>query len=212
METKQNLAMMKEFSRMPIAGSLVSGFEAMGWAGRLPQVCRRTVELRRENAGASKALQTHLKQLLPMIALYEAAVEASGSKEEAMAFMDAWAFLKVEKMVSRIRPLMKLGLYRLMPGLCSAMLDKLFGKAAGFDYRSVPEAPAFAADMTRCPYVDTCARYGCPELARISCKADDIAYGQLHPKLLWGRTQTLGTGGSCCDFRLYIKERSDRQA
>lgn len=27
----------------------------------------------------------------------------------------------------------------------------------------------------------------------------------MHPKLVWGRTKTLGTGGDCCDFSLYIK-------
>jgi hypothetical protein len=86
----------------------------------------------------------------------------------------------------------------------------MFGKAAGFDYRPVPDAPVFAADMTRCPYVDTCARYGCPELAQFSCKADDVTYGSLHPKLVWGRTQTLGTGGSCCDFRLSVKNDKSR--
>lgn len=192
--------------RMPITKSLHKGFEARGWAERLPGVYARTAALYCENAGASKAMKTHLKQLLPMIAFYEAAQQAAGSKEAALAFLDEWAFIEAEKLVSCIRPLMKLGLYRLMPTLCSLLLDRMFGKAAGFDYRTVPDAPVFAADMTRCPYVDTCARYGCPDLAQYSCKADDVTYGSLHPKLVWGRTQTLGTGGSCCDFRLYVKK------
>lgn len=28
---------------------------------------------------------------------------------------------------------------------------------------------------------------------------------QMHPKLKWGRTKTLGQGGDCCDFRLTIE-------
>ena len=35
--------------------------------------------------------------------------------------------------------------------------------------------------------------------------AEDILYGDMHPKLLWGRTQTLGKGGSCCDFKISVK-------
>ena len=109
-------------------------------------------------------------------------------------------------MAGYARLLMKSGLYRLMPAMCSMMLDRMFGHSAGFDYRPVPGAPKFSVDMTRCPYVDTCVRYGCPELARISCQADDVTYGNLHPRLIWARTQTLGTGGSCCDFRLHLRK------
>ena len=125
----------------------------------------------------------------------------------ALAFMEEWAFKEAEKLMKYARAVMKTGLYRLMPFMCEWMLDRMFGEKAGFEYRRVPGAPRFAADMLRCPYVDTCAKYGCPELAQFSCRADDITYGNLHPKLVWGRTQTMGTGGSCCDFRLYIREK-----
>lgn len=190
--------------RKPVTKGLYRGFEAEGWADRLTGVCERTAALYRENAEAPKALKTHLKQLLPMIAFYEAARQAAGSREAALAFFERYAFTELTKMIGCIRPFMKLGLYRLVPVICEPMLDKLFGRAAGFDYRRVPDAPPFAVDMLRCPYVDTCARYGCPELTRFACEADDITYGSLHPKLVWQRTQTLGKGGSCCDFRLYI--------
>lgn len=190
--------------RKPVTKGLYKGFEAEGWSERLPAVWERTAALYRENADAPKALKTHLMQLLPMIAFYEAAIQATGSKEAALAFFEKHAFTELTGMIGRIRPFMKLGLYRLVPVICEPMLDKLFGRAAGFDYRRVPDAPPFAVDMLRCPYVDTCARYGCPELTRFACEADDITYGSLHPKLVWQRTQTLGKGGSCCDFRLYI--------
>ena len=60
--------------------------------------------------------------------------------------------------------------------------------------------------MLVCPYFETCKKYGCPELTRFFCKSDDITYGNLHPRLVWHRTQILGTGGECCDFRLFIRE------
>ena len=190
----------------PITKSLANGFAARGWADHLPAVCERAAALYADNAAAGKALMTHLEQLLPMIALYEKAKELTGSREEALAFFDQWAFIEAEKMMKYARALMKLGLYRLMPAMCEWLLPRMFGHDAGFDYRRIPGAPKFAADMTRCPYVETCSRYGVPELAQFSCRADDITYGNLHPRLVWARTQTLGTGGSCCDFRLYVKE------
>lgn len=194
-------------SGMPMTKGVLKGFAAKGWHDELPLVYARCSELYTENAHACKALWMHLKQLLPMIALYEAALRRCPDREAAMGFMEAYAFSEVERMVKPVRVMMHLGLYRLMPRLCGVMLKRMFGREAGFDYRTVPDAPPFAADMTRCPYVDTCSKYGCPELARISCRADDITYGSLHPRLVWARTQTLGSGGSCCDFRLYIKEK-----
>ena len=52
----------------------------------------------------------------------------------------------------------------------------------------------------KCPYHDTCAEYGCPELCRCFCDSDDISYTGLHPKLIWHRTKTLGRGDDRCDF------------
>lgn len=193
-------------NRNPMPASLADGFRDRGWADRLPQVYERAAGLFCEHLDASKALWTHLKQLLPMIAFYEEALRLCGSQQAALAFMDQWAFVKIERMMPRVRLLMKLGLYRWMPALCGVMLDRMFGESAGFAYRLVPDAPRFAADMTRCPYVEICAKYGVPELTRFACQADDITYGHLHPRLVWARTQTLGTGGECCDFRLHLKK------
>ena len=61
-------------------------------------------------------------------------------------------------------------------------------------------------DMVKCPYQDCCVRYGCPELVKGFCDTDDICYGNMHRRLFWGRTKTLGHGGSVCDFKLRITE------
>lgn len=194
-------------SQKPITKSLHNGFLAEGWETLLPHVYARSAELLNEYVDASAVLRMHMEQLLPMIAFYETAQQIAGSKEKAMEFFERWALIEAERMMKKVRPLMKLGFYRLMPSLCGRMLDRMFGTAAGFDYRRVPDAPKFAVDMTRCPYVETCRKYGCPELTQFACRADDITYGNLHPYLVWARTQTLGMGGSCCDFRLYIKKK-----
>lgn len=190
----------------PMPKSLEKGFIDRGWAAELPGVYLRAAALLAENANAPKALQMHLRQLLPTIAFYEAAKRLTGSTQAALDFMEEWAFVEMKKLLPAVQFVMKLGLYRLMPAFCGVMLDRMFGRAAGFDYRPVPDAPKFAVDMTRCPYVETCARYGVPEVTQFACRADDISYGNLHPKLVWARTQTLGMGGGCCDFRLHLKE------
>ena len=60
-------------------------------------------------------------------------------------------------------------------------------------------------DMVRCPYMDTCVRYGCPEIVRGFCDADDVCYANMHPRLSWERTKTLGYGHDVCDFRIRVK-------
>ena len=47
------------------------------------------------------------------------------------------------------------------------------------------------------------------EMAAHGCPADeerDICYGNMHPKLIWGRTKTIGHGGDCCDFKLTLED------
>ena len=61
-------------------------------------------------------------------------------------------------------------------------------------------------DMVHCPYNDACVRYRCPEIVRGFCDADDVCYGDIHPKIAWQRTKTLGYGFDCCDFKVRVKE------
>ena len=46
-----------------------------------------------------------------------------------------------------------------------------------------------------------------PEIVKGYCDADDICHGNMHPKLEWGRTKTLGHGGDVCDFKIRIREK-----
>ena len=67
------------------------------------------------------------------------------------------------------------------------------------------EIHIFKMDMLECPYMNICRKYGCPEIVPAFCASDDVAYGNMHPKLVWGRTKTLGRGDECCDFKLTVK-------
>lgn len=58
--------------------------------------------------------------------------------------------------------------------------------------------------ITDCLWYNACVENGCAELCPAFCEVDDANYGNLC-KLGFSRTQTLGTGGSCCDFHFYRK-------
>ena len=58
--------------------------------------------------------------------------------------------------------------------------------------------------ITDCLWHNACVENGCEELCRAFCEVDDVNYGNLS-KLGFSRTQTLGMGGSCCDFHFYKK-------
>ena len=97
-------------------------------------------------------------------------------------------------------------MYKLVPKFFAKMTKSSFGEDCGFRANWIrTEQEEMCFDMLACPYQDTCVKYGCPEIVAGFCRADDEAYGHMHPKLKWGRTKTLGQGGDCCDFRLTIE-------
>lgn len=185
--------------------SLEQRFISNGLSHLLDGVYSRTAELLAENSEAPKALHNHLEQILPCIAFYEALVKKTGSTSEALELFDCWAFDDLERIAAIFRRLMKTGIWRKAPAIADRLIDKAFGFEAGFRSVRIEGAEGFARDMLVCPYFETCKRYGCPEITQFFCKSDDITYGNMHPRLVWKRTQTLGTGGECCDFRLFVR-------
>lgn len=208
MNNKQVMKLAKKcIKKKPMPSGLLQEFKNHGLESMLEGIYQRTAELMQENQGVSEATMKHLEQILPCIAFYEALLKKEGNQEQALQIFEKWSFTKIEKMAKWILILMKIpGLYKQIPKFMRKMLDLMFGHAAGFDYREKECENGFAVDMIKCPYVETCNKYCCPELTQFFCKSDDICYGDMHPNLIWARTQTLGTGGECCDFKLYIKE------
>ena len=181
--------------------------EALNWA-----LEKRLAELREENAGATPEEKFHLEsQILPSIAAYQV-LQTVLPREEALATLHGYVEERAWKLRKGILGLMRIpGLWRRVPGLFARGTRKFFGSAAGsaagFAARELEVTGAvWRIDMTKCPYHDACVRYGCPELCPCFCDSDDITYGDLHPRLLWRRTETLGRGGGRCDFCLKIKE------
>ena len=88
----------------------------------------------------------------------------------------------------------------------NADASSVFGPAAGFDPKELQTGSGvWRVDMMKCPYHDTCAEYGCPELCRCFCDSDDISYTGLHPTLIRERSMTLGRGNDRCDFCMKVR-------
>lgn len=162
----------------------------------------RISELYRENDDASKEKLFHLEnQIIPGIAIYET-LQTVMPKEEALQIVHGYIEQRAFKLKKICLKLMRIpGLYKKVPEIFSTQTRKFFGESAGFEATEIQTSGGvWRIDMTKCPYHDTCVRYGCPELCHCFCDSDDITYGNLHPSLYWHRTKTLGRGDNCCDF------------
>lgn len=165
---------------------------------------KRLEELLKENSNESKEKKYHLeKQILPGIAAYETLQKAM-PKEKALETVHSYVEERAHKLRKSFDKLMKIpGLYRIVPKIFTKGTRKMFGTAAGFDAVEIKtDDGVWRIDMTKCPYHDTCKKYGCGELCPSFCDSDDITYSNLHKNLLWERSKTLGRGDDRCDFCL----------
>ncbi len=169
---------------------------------------KRYEELIAENQMDSKALRAHtFKRIYPSIAVYEALRAAGVDNEKAFWYIREYFQRFAAKTVPHIQRLIRMfGLARKMPKFFMKISLKNFGTDAGFEY-DFPESSGNEArfNIVKCPYMETCERYGCPEITSAFCDGDDAGYGNLHPNLKWGRTTTIGRGGECCNFLLEYK-------
>lgn len=166
----------------------------------------RLSQLRRENADASAEKQRHLEsQILPGIAAYET-LQMVMPKEQALQTVHGYVERLARTSHKQLATLLLIpGLYRLVPSVFVKSTRSVFGPAAGFDPKELQVGNGiWRVDMVKCPYHDTCAEYGYPELCRCFCDSDDISYAGLHPKLIWERSMTLGRGDDRCDFCMKI--------
>lgn len=161
-----------------------------------------------ENTDEAKAVQRHTRsQIYPAIAVFEALIEVGVSREDAAQLILDFYTTRAQKPAKVIRNFLKIpGVYKVVPKLFLAGVEKMFGPDAGFQAKHYErEKGCFRMDMLECPYRNICIKYGCPEIVPAFCASDDVTYGNMHPKLIWGRTKTLGRGDDCCDFKLTVK-------
>ena len=175
----------------------------------LKKAQKRYEVLLAENKDAPPAYSGQKRErIYPSIALFHALADAGMEREEAAAFVTGYYRRLAERAAPVIRAVLKIpGLYRLVPKLFFDTALKHCVPQAGFlsENRFLSKTEMHF-DMVKCPYHDSCVRYGCPELVKGFCDTDDICYGNMHRRLFWGRTKTLGHGDALCDFSLRITE------
>lgn len=159
-------------------------------------------------AADSPELRQHTHQrILPLIALYTVLCEVK-MQQDALKLTEELYLADAHKPARTLRKVLKLPLlYKKVPSFFAAMTKRSFGERCGFQavYHQA-DAKGLAFDMHKCVYYDTCQKYGCPELTAIFCHLDDVMYGNMHPKLHWARSKTIGEGAELCDFRLWVRQ------
>ena len=161
-------------------------------------------------AGKPKAVTIHtVERIYPCIAFYKAVSECAGASEQAYAVIEK--FFEKDSIITA-KKLQKLCrapfVYKLVPRVMASIIRRYFGTPSGFEMLAhKTDRNVCHIDMIKCPYFSACSEQGCPELTTVFCNSDDIAYGNMHDKLLWERQKTLGRGDDRCDFILRVKKR-----
>jgi len=177
----------------------------------IEKALKRYDELIDENRDEPKEYYMHTRErIYPSVAVFDALLEEGVGRTEAEAFVTDYYRWRSRGMASKIKAIFKIpGLYKIVPRFFFVMTEKSFGPKAGFtsenQYLGKGE---MHFDMTVCPYHEKCVHYGCPEIVKGFCDADDICYGDMHPMISWDRTKTIGRGDDVCDFKVHIREKS----
>ncbi len=168
---------------------------------------KRFDELCAKNITEPKAMHAHTHvKIYPCISVIDAQISHGISREAALDFMFSFIEFRSNYASNIVRKIMKIPfIYKKMPKMFGNMTKKKFGIKQNFDavfYEISNNKMHF--DMTKCPYSEICKKYGYPEITKAFCRGDDIIYGNMHPKLAWGRTKTIGDGDDVCNFMLTI--------
>ncbi|MBP1529010.1 MAG: L-2-amino-thiazoline-4-carboxylic acid hydrolase [Erysipelotrichaceae bacterium] len=175
----------------------------------MAKALQRYDELLEENKDEAKECYMHTRErIYPAIACFDALLSEGVERKKAADFIVDYYKWRSGKLAPFIKKAFKIpGLYRIVPKFFMGITEKSFGPKAGFaskDHFVSKDEVRF--NMTRCPYFEKCKQYGCTEIVRGFCDADDICYGHMHPKLSWDRTKTIGYGYDVCDFKVRIRQ------
>ncbi|MBQ5444964.1 MAG: L-2-amino-thiazoline-4-carboxylic acid hydrolase [Erysipelotrichaceae bacterium] len=175
----------------------------------MAKALQRYDELLEENKDEAKECYMHTRErIYPAIACFDALLSEGVERKKAADFIVDYYKWRSGKLAPFIQKAFKIpGLYRIVPKFFMGMTEKSFGPKAGFASKNhFVSKDEVRLNMTRCPYFEKCKQYGCTEIVRGFCDADDICYGHMHPKLSWDRTKTIGYGYDVCDFKVRIRQ------
>ena len=139
--------------------------------------------------------------IFPYIALYRAMLDQGYVEEEAYHILytmsENYARNTMRKMY------VKAGRLPFFFGLFRRMFSKgLQGNSWEVEFVTNSKEQ-FEYNIKKCLWHDVCVKYQCPELCNIFCHSDEINFNGVSKQLYFRRSQTLGSGGTCCDFHFY---------
>ena len=147
-------------------------------------------------------MKTLVQTILPRIALYKALTESGFTADEVNTHMRRYMLdvVAAKKHASTAKMERIPGFYAIYSRVFLKIMRttdlQQSTQRLGENYYDIT--------ITRCLWHTACEENNCPELCPLFCDVDDVTYGGLK-KLGFTRTQTLGYGGSCCDFHFYKK-------
>ena len=146
--------------------------------------------------------KTLIQTILPRIALYKAMLQDGLPSEDVYKHMQKYMMDIVAK--QKHLSMVKMEKIPCFYFLYSNIFLKVVRKTDLWESTQKHGKDYFDVTMKKCLWHTACVENDCAELCHLFCDVDNVTYGELK-KLGFSRTKTLGYGGDCCDFHLYIK-------
>jgi len=155
-----------------------------------------------EDRGNS-TLRKHLnKNILPVVAYYQAAQVWGIDKAAAKTFIGNQMHSQMQEHAQTYRRLSKTPFfYPVFRKMIKWVLAKQYPSIGWQMQWQQDNTDGIGFDYHSCFYLDITTSLDCPEMCELFCQNDDINFSAFAPSVIFKRTQTLATFGTCCDFR-----------
>ena len=200
--TRKMLKSKKEFKEM-IDTSLSPEVASKVWK----DAHKRLARMYAEHMDLPKGVRTHTDQyIFPAAAMYLAYKEVN--PEQAFNAIKQVMADKSKRTGEVLAKWSKIpGFKRFFLSMWDVGSHKMFGETAGFKNVFYPKKKGFfKMDITECPYHKYLVEQGCPEINCLFCDNDVYNYGSI-PGMTFTRTQTIGYGGTLCDFQMELAKK-----
>ena len=169
------------------------------------QAAVRLESIMKEHESIPEGVCLHTSKIFPSAAVYLSLKEELGH-DMAYGIMEKATYDTCISVAGKLARVLRIpGMKSIFVSLWNPLTKKVFGPANGFKNNFYDNQKGeYRMDIVSCPYHRYFTELGCPELTRISCKSDDLVYGNL-PGISFERTGTLGRGNERCDF--YIRKK-----
>jgi hypothetical protein len=149
--------------------------------------------------------QTLRTRVLPGLAIYMALLEINEDRDKVLSQMEE--LFKAAFFTTQLRGIRLLNSFPDPFPIVRPVLRSMPRTAYLPGSQEIMEdtRDCFAISVYRCFILDVLTRHQAAELTPLFCLTDDWL-SEAMPKIGWERTNTLGRGGDCCDFRWYRKK------